>query len=85
MSSTEALGCRFVECMSQGGEENYRGLGNKFDSSNCLQINARKTKELVVDFWKKKSPPAPVAGQGGNIEMINSYEHLCVYMCDKMG
>ncbi|XP_035503954.1 transcription initiation factor TFIID subunit 4-like isoform X2 [Scophthalmus maximus] len=39
---------------------------------NCLQINAGKTKELVVDFHKRSQPPTtPVNIQGKDIERVD--------------
>ncbi|KAI3377751.1 hypothetical protein L3Q82_008893 [Scortum barcoo] len=40
---------------------------------NNLQINAGKTKELVVDFRRRShSPPAPVSIQGTDIDTVKS-------------
>ncbi|KAI3364398.1 hypothetical protein L3Q82_010823 [Scortum barcoo] len=48
---------------------------------NNLQINAGKTKELVVDFRRRShSPPAPVSIQGTDIDTVKSYKYLGVHL-----
>lgn len=45
-------------------KEKYRNLvHNVVDwcQHNHLQLNARKTNEIVVNFWKKKFPTVPVS------------------------
>ncbi|KAI3366547.1 hypothetical protein L3Q82_000679 [Scortum barcoo] len=52
---------------------------------NNLQINAGKTKELVVDFRRRShSPPAPVSIQGTDIETVKSYKYLGVHLNDSL-
>ena len=42
---------------------------------NYFQINVGETKELVVDFHRRKpSPPAPVNIQGIDIQTVTSYQ-----------
>lgn len=52
---------------------------------NHLQLNARKTKELVVDFQQLKSLPSLVTIQGENIEVVNIRTSIGAYLCDKLG
>ncbi|KAI3364677.1 hypothetical protein L3Q82_011448 [Scortum barcoo] len=48
---------------------------------NNLQINAGKTKELVVDFCRRShSPPAQVSIQGMDIDTVKSYKYLGVHL-----
>ncbi|KAI3371709.1 hypothetical protein L3Q82_024275, partial [Scortum barcoo] len=50
-----------------------------------LQINAGKTKELVVDFRRRRhSPPAPVSIQGTDIDTVKSYKYLGVHLNDSL-
>ncbi|KAI3376702.1 hypothetical protein L3Q82_017139 [Scortum barcoo] len=53
---------------------------------NNLQINAGKTKELVVDFCRRShSPPAPpVSIQGTDIDTVKSYKYLGVHLNDNL-
>ncbi|KAI3357032.1 hypothetical protein L3Q82_003661 [Scortum barcoo] len=57
-----------VGLITDGDDREYRGLIQDFADwclRNNLQINAGKTKELVVDFRRRShSPPAPVSIQG---------------------
>ncbi|KAI3368496.1 hypothetical protein L3Q82_025509, partial [Scortum barcoo] len=60
-----------VGLITDGDDREYRGLIQDFADwclRNNLQINAGKTKELVVDFRRRShSPPAPVSIQGTDI------------------
>ncbi|KAI3376291.1 hypothetical protein L3Q82_016422 [Scortum barcoo] len=52
---------------------------------NNLQINAGKTKELVVDFRRRShSPPAQVSIQGMDIDTVKSYKYLGVHLNDSL-
>ncbi|KAI3356731.1 hypothetical protein L3Q82_003410 [Scortum barcoo] len=53
---------------------------------NNLQINAGKTKELVVDFHAgvAYSPPAQVSIQGMDIDTVKSYKYLGVHLNDSL-
>ncbi|KAI3373975.1 hypothetical protein L3Q82_022539, partial [Scortum barcoo] len=70
------------------GHREYRGLIQDFADwclRNNLQINAGKTKELVVDFRRRRhSPPAPVSIQGMDIDTVKSYKYLGVHLNDSL-
>ena len=52
---------------------------------NCLQINERKTKELVVDFRRNRhSPPTPVNIQGMDNEVVKSNNKLGVHLNSRL-
>ncbi|KAI4898445.1 hypothetical protein NFI96_000501 [Prochilodus magdalenae] len=55
-----------------------------FDNVNHLQINAEKTKELVVDFHRCRHPPQLVNIQGTDIERVDSYKYLGVHLNNKL-
>ncbi|KAI3355924.1 hypothetical protein L3Q82_004471 [Scortum barcoo] len=80
-----------VGLITDGDDREYRGLIQDFDADWCLrnnlQINAGKTKELVVvDFRRRShSPPAPVSIQGTDIDTVKSYKYLGVHLNDKSG
>ncbi|KAM9317524.1 uncharacterized protein KZ484_021968 [Pholidichthys leucotaenia] len=77
-----------VGLISNRDEAEYRGLIQDFVDLchwNCLQINARKTKELVVDCCRQGQPfTAPVNIQGTDIEMVTSYKYLGVHLNNKL-
>ena len=51
---------------------------------NHLQLNAGKTKELVVDFRRHKQPCTQVNILGTDIEMVTSYKYLGVHLNNKL-
>ena len=51
---------------------------------NHLQLNAGKTKELVVDFRRHKQPCTQVNILGTSIEMVTSYMYLGVHLNNKL-
>ncbi|KAI4884870.1 hypothetical protein NFI96_029910, partial [Prochilodus magdalenae] len=77
-----------VSLISDGDDREYRELTKDFVEwcqRNCLQINAGKTKELVVDVRRAKhSPQAPVNIQGTDIEIVRSYKYLGVHLNNKL-
>ncbi|KAI3357201.1 hypothetical protein L3Q82_015661 [Scortum barcoo] len=87
MKTLERLGPR-PSAPADGDDREYRGLIQDFADwclRNNLQINAGKTKELVVDFRRRShSPPAPVSIQGMNIDTVKSYKYLGVYLNDSL-
>ncbi|TWW62608.1 hypothetical protein D4764_04G0012550 [Takifugu flavidus] len=56
---------------------------NRWSRENLLQLNVTKTKEMVVDFRKSKSPPSPVCISGKDVEIVPSYRFLGVQL-DKL-
>ena len=64
-----------VGCVKDGQEGEYRHLMDhfvKWCTENLLHMNVAKTKEIVVDFRRKKAPPAPVCISGSNVETVNT-------------
>ena len=51
---------------------------------NHLQLNAGKTKELVVDFRRHRQPCTQVNILGTDIEMMTSYKYLGVHLNNKL-
>ncbi|TWW77670.1 hypothetical protein D4764_12G0010600 [Takifugu flavidus] len=72
--------CSFHCFNTDGDDTEYRELIQGFvDWSlwNNLQINAGKTKELVVDFRRRNNPPpAPVNILGTDVDVVESYKRL---------
>ncbi|KAK3508627.1 hypothetical protein QTP70_000914 [Hemibagrus guttatus] len=77
-----------VGLITDDGDREYRVLIQDFVDwcqRNCRQINAGKTKELVVDFRRHKHPsPPPVNIQGKDIERADSYKYLDVHLNNKL-
>ncbi|TWW54783.1 hypothetical protein D4764_0220080 [Takifugu flavidus] len=76
-----------VGCVENGQEDEYRDLVESFvrwSRENLLQLNVTKTKEMVVDFRKSKSPPSPVCISGKDVEIVPSYRFLGVQLDNKL-
>ena len=77
-----------VGLITHGDDTEYRELTQDFAvwcQRNHLQLNAGKTKELVVDFKRRKlPPPTPVNIQGTDIEIVKSYKYLGVHLNNKL-
>ena len=66
-----------IGCVSDGNDKDYRGVISDFVTwceTNSLQINASKTKEMIIDFGRKSPPPPTtlVSIQGKDIETGDS-------------
>ena len=64
-----------VGCISKGEEAEYRAVVvvDNFVTwceVNHLQLNTTKTKELVVDLRRTRTPATPVSILGHNVEII---------------
>nr|XP_054594642.1 RNA-directed DNA polymerase from mobile element jockey isoform X1 [Nothobranchius furzeri] len=77
-----------VGLIRDGDDKEYRRLTQDFVDwcqLNYLQINASKTKELVVDFRRHKhSSLQPLSIQGMDIEIVDSYMYLGVHLNNKL-
>ncbi|KAI4875625.1 hypothetical protein NFI96_009276 [Prochilodus magdalenae] len=76
-----------VGCIRNGQEAEYRKLVSDFVSwckLNQLQLNISKTKEMVVDFRKNRSPQAPVTIDGEEVEVVCTYKYLGVHLDNKL-
>ncbi|KAI3352929.1 hypothetical protein L3Q82_019492 [Scortum barcoo] len=71
-----------VGCVSEGNDCEYRKVIMDFVDwceLNHLQVNASKTKEMVIDFSRKPSSEiAPMNIQGLDIERARTYKYLGV-------
>ncbi|KAI4894837.1 hypothetical protein NFI96_004578 [Prochilodus magdalenae] len=68
-------------------DSEYRELIQDFVDwclQNHLQINAGKSKELVVDFRRCRHPPPLVNIRGMDIERVDSYKYLGVHLNNKL-
>ncbi|KAI3370023.1 hypothetical protein L3Q82_024817 [Scortum barcoo] len=76
-----------VGCVSEGNDCEYRKVIMDFVDwceLNHLQVNASKTKEMVIDFSRKPSDIAPVNIQGLDIERVRTYKYLGVHLNNKL-
>ncbi|CAJ1076393.1 hypothetical protein L3Q82_010059 [Xyrichtys novacula] len=77
-----------VGCVSSWDEQEYRTVITDFVNwcgTNHLQLNASKTKEMVVDFRRRRTPQTvPVNIQRLDIEMAESYRFLGVHLNNKL-
>ena len=71
----------------QGEEAEYRAVVDNFVSwceLNHLQLNTTKTKELVVDLRRTRTPVTPVSILGHNVDIVEHYKYLGVYTDNKL-
>ncbi|TWW71544.1 hypothetical protein D4764_16G0000410 [Takifugu flavidus] len=76
-----------VGCVENGQEGEYRDLVESFvrwSREKLLQLNVTKTKEMVVDFSKSKSPPSLVCISGKDVEIVPFYRFLGVQLDNKL-
>ena len=67
-------------------KEEYRSLVEDFVRwcrSNHLQLNTSKTKEMVMDFRRKKPHLQPVSIEGVDVEVIRTYKYLGLQLDNK--
>lgn len=76
-----------VGCVCEEKEEEYRGVVDSFVEwceTNHLHLNTTKTKELVVDFRRRKSAPTPISINGVTVEVVQDYKYLGVHLDNKL-
>jgi hypothetical protein len=52
--------------------------------NNNLSINMIKTKEIIVDYRKRKTVHAPILFDGAVLEQVESFKFLGVYITNKL-
>ena len=76
-----------MACVSGGQEKEYRDLVESFSGwtkNNCLLLNTTKTKELVVDFRRSKTPCQSVCIDGEEIETVQTCKYMGVLLDNKL-
>ncbi|KAI3352179.1 hypothetical protein L3Q82_020991, partial [Scortum barcoo] len=76
-----------VGCIRDDREEEYRRLVGDFAAwchTNHLQLNTSKTKELVIDFGRSRPRPRPVLLEGAEVEAVDSYRYLGLWIDNKL-
>lgn len=51
---------------------------------NQLQLNISKTKELLVDFRRSRSPATTLSIRGDMVEVLQEYKYLDVHLDNKL-
>ena len=51
---------------------------------NNLSLNVRKTKELIVDYCKRRAEQAPINIDGAAVELVESFKFLGVHITNKL-
>nr|XP_049609558.1 uncharacterized protein LOC125988413 [Syngnathus scovelli] len=76
-----------VGCIRDNREEEYRSLVGDFATwcrANQLELNISKTMELVIDFGRNRPKPRPVLLEGAEVEAVDSYKYLGVWLDKKL-
>lgn len=76
-----------VGCIEEGDESEYRTVVDNFvtwSEQNHLQLNVTKTKELIVDLRRAKTPVTPVSIHGVPVDTVEEYKYLGVYFNNKL-
>jgi hypothetical protein len=51
---------------------------------NNLSLNVIKTKEMIVDYWKRRTEHAPILVEGAAVEQVESFKFLAVHITNKL-
>ena len=76
-----------IGCVSEGNDCEYRKVIMDFVywcEQNHLQLNASKTKEMVIDFHRKPSHTPLLNIQGLDIERVRTYKYLGVHLNNRL-
>ena len=74
--------------VTNSDESEYRQEVNRLVSwrdNNNLQFNASKTREMIVDFRKRKTPLAPIIINGDSIERVDCFKCLGMIISSYLG
>ena len=53
-------------------------------TNNFLELNVKKTKELVIDFRRKPVPPQPLVINGEAVEIVEEFKYLGTILDNKL-
>ncbi|KAI3375437.1 hypothetical protein L3Q82_021922 [Scortum barcoo] len=78
-----------VGCIRNGQESEYRELVNNFAewfgrNRPFLLLNVNKTKEMVVDFTRKRTEAEPVNIMGEEVGTVEHYKYLGVHLNSRL-
>ena len=52
--------------------------------NNNLSLNVIKTKEMIVDYRKRRAEPSPILIDGAVVEQVESFKFLGVHNTNKL-
>ena len=52
--------------------------------SNCLQLNSKKTKQMVIDFRKLQHDPPTLSINGEVVERVDSYSYMGIKITNQL-
>ena len=73
--------------ISQNDEGAYREAVTKMVTwcdENFLELNVKKTKEVVIDFRRNPEPPIPLEISGEDVEIVKEFKYLGTVIDDKL-
>lgn len=76
-----------VGFISVGEEMDYQNMVDSFVmwcEQNYLKLNVTKTKELIVEFRRSRTPVTPVSIQGVDVDIVEDYLYLGVHIDNKL-
>ena len=78
-----------IQALIKSSEDltNYRNEIVKFTNwcnSHCLQLNVKKTKEMIFDFRKKDNVHEPIIISNETVERVSEYKYLGVLFDEKL-
>jgi len=77
-----------VGCIRGGDDREYRALVDNFvewTEQNHLRLNVSKTREMVIDFRRKKRTPSqPLLIRGEVVEEVEDYKYLGVVIDNRL-
>ncbi|KAK0131074.1 hypothetical protein N1851_034224 [Merluccius polli] len=65
-------------------EQQLQSEGVTQANLNHLRLNISKTKEMVLDFRRRRPEPDPVSIQGTEVELVSHYKYLGVQLDNKL-
>uniref|UniRef100_A0A3Q3FR50 Centrosomal protein 78 n=1 Tax=Labrus bergylta TaxID=56723 RepID=A0A3Q3FR50_9LABR len=76
-----------VGCINDGQEGEYRELVDKFvewTGRYHLILNLDKTREMVINFRRKRTEPPPLCILGEDVSVVEEYKYLVVNIDDRL-
>ena len=74
-------------CISNNDESNYRSEVDSivnWSQDNNLILNVSKTKEMIIDFRRNKTPMIPLEINGSTVEQVSSFKFLGTHISDDL-
>ena len=68
-------------------EEHYRRIVadiSEWCADNDLELNMKKTKEIIIDFRKKSTPIVPLQINGADVDIVDAFTFLGLEITDSL-